>query len=312
MKNNRVTCIMTVYKKYTYIYRAIDSILEQEYPDIELIICDDCSGDFPKQKIINYVNEHKNSNIKNVIIYSNEVNLGTVKNFNTALKKSSGYYFINLSADDIFYNKNVMSKVVKKFDETGAYYATCRAILATKDNRNGLCFQTEKDINDIVRMNADELYNRIAKDNIVLGACTYFTKEVIEKYGYFDEQYIYIEDLSRFLSICRQGGKIEFFDIASIWHMMDGISNTKTVPKRYLQDNLKICVNEILNHRDKLSLLSYRYNLCRRKSLEYRIRNDGKLFVKNKIWMAICYPDAILYNIFVTVKRKFAKRIRMA
>ena len=144
----------------------------------------------------------------------------------------------------------------------------------------------------------------------MLGASAYFTADVIEKYGYFDEQYIYIEDLPRFLSICRQGSKIEFFDIAAIWHTMDGISNTKTVPQRYLMDNLKICKNEILSHRDKLSLLSYRYNLCRKKSLEYRIKNDGMLFIRHKVWMAVQYPDAVLYNILVAVRRRFAKHIR--
>lgn len=290
---------------------AIDSILNQRYPDIELIICDDCSGDFPERDIVEYINNNKRENIKNIIVYSNEKNLGTVKNFNTAIKKASGYYFISLSSDDIFCDEFVMENVVKKFEETGAMYATCRAVMKAQDYRNGLCLQTEKNVKDIMRMNAYELYDRIAKDNIILGASTYFTIEAIKKYGYFDEQYIYIEDLSRFLSICRQGDKIEFFDIIAIWHAMDGVSNAKTVPVRYLQDNLKICENEILRYRDKLSLLSYRYNLCRKKSLECRMKNNGRFLLKNKIYIAVCYPDAVLYNILTAVNRRFAKRIRL-
>lgn len=310
MENRVVTCIMTVYKKYKYIYRAIDSILRQSYPEIELIICDDCSGDFPKQKIIDYVNMHKQENIKTLLVYSNEKNLGTVKNFNSAIKKARGYYFIGLSSDDIFYDAFVMENIVKKFDETKALYATCRAVMETKDWRNGLCFQTEKNIKNIIKMNTSELYNHIVKDNIILGASTYFTFEAIQKYGYFDEQYKYIEDLPRFLSIYRLEDSIAFFDVTAIWHTMDGISNKKIVPKRYLQDNMNICKNEILNYRERLSLLSYRYNLCRKKSLDYRIQNDGALLLKDKICLMILYPEAVLYNVFSAISKRFAKRSR--
>ena len=312
MKNKRVTCVMTVYKKYTYLYRAIDSVLSQKYDDIELIICDDCSGDFPQQEIIEYIEKNKRNNLKSVLVYSNEMNLGTVKNFNTALRKASGYYFIGLSGDDIFWSDTVFQQVVQKFDETGAVYATCRAVMKTTDERNGLCFQLEKSLQDIKRMNAIQLYNRISKDNIILGACTYFTLDAIKKFGYFDEQYIYIEDISKFLAICRSGEKIEFFDIPSIWHTMDGISNTRQVPKRYLQDNLNICKNEILSYKEQLSWMSYRYNLCRKENLESRIKSGGEdIPTLKKLWIAIRYPDAALYNVWVAIRRKKAKRIRM-
>lgn len=312
MENKRVTCIMTVYKDYTHLYRAIDSVLYQKYDDFELIVCDDCSGDFPQEEILRYIQDNKKENLRNVLVYSNEKNLGTVKNFNTAIKKASGYYFINLSGDDIFWSDNVFQQVVRKFDDTGAVYATCRAIMKTADNRNGMCFQLEKDLEDIQKMDAAQLYNRITKDNIILGASTYFTYEAIKRFGYFDERYIYIEDISRYLSICRTGEKIVFFDIPAIWHTMDGVSNSRNVPKRYIQDNLNICKNEILSYKERLSNLSYRYNLCRKKTLESRIKSEnGHLSAWRKIWIAICYPDAALYNVWVDVKRKKAKRIRM-
>lgn len=312
MENRRVTCIMTVFKKYKYIYRAIDSILDQSYEEIELIICDDCSGDFPESEIRDYIECHRKDNLKNMLIYSNSRNLGTVKNFNAAIRRATGFYFISLSSDDIFYEKDVMKNVVKKFDETGTCYGTCRAIMESGDKRHGLCFQAEADIRNIKKMKPEKLYDRITRDNIILGACTYFTKEAIEKYGYFDENYIYIEDLPRFLSLCRGGEKIEFFDITAIWHTMDGISNSKVVSVRYLQDNLNICNNEVIKYRERLSVFSYRYNLCRKKSLEYRIKNDGCLLIRNKIKLAVCYSDAVFYNILISIKRKFAKHRRLA
>jgi len=302
---------MTVYKKYVYIYKALDSVLNQEYPDIELIVCDDCSGDFPEQDILDYIRKNKRENIRNVMVYSNEKNLGTVRNFNRAIKKASGFYFIGLAADDIFFDRNVMGKIVGLFDRTGACYATCRAAMKTEDRRNGLCFQTERDIKDIRELSAQELYDRITRDNIILGACTYFTYRAIEKFGYFDEQYVYIEDLPKFLAICRQESQIEFFDVAAIWHTMDGISNSRSVPERYLEDNLSICNREILAYRDRLSFLSYRYNLCRKKSLELRKESGGWLRVKDMMQLFFLYPDAVAYNIFVAVKRHVAKRVRL-
>ena len=75
-----VSCITTTYKKFNYLYQTLDSIFMQDYPNIEIIIGDDGSSDFPEQELKNYIEKHKGKNITNVVIHHEEKNRGTVSN----------------------------------------------------------------------------------------------------------------------------------------------------------------------------------------------------------------------------------------
>ena len=53
VKNNPiVSVIVLTYNKFDNIERNLKSIQCQDYVDLEIIIHDDCSDDFPKEKII--------------------------------------------------------------------------------------------------------------------------------------------------------------------------------------------------------------------------------------------------------------------
>ena len=67
-----ISVIMTVFNVEQYIEKAIKSILEQEYVDLELIIVDDCSED----KSIEIAKSFNDSRIKFV---KNDINLSFLK-----------------------------------------------------------------------------------------------------------------------------------------------------------------------------------------------------------------------------------------
>lgn len=64
-----VSVIMPVYNSEKYLNEAIQSILNQTYENIELIIIDDCSTDFSKEII-------KNINSEKINLIKNEKNMG--------------------------------------------------------------------------------------------------------------------------------------------------------------------------------------------------------------------------------------------
>ena len=73
---------------------AIESVLEQTYQNIEIIIIDDCSYDNSGSIIQKY---KKNKAIK---VIRNKDQLGLIKSANIALKNSNGEFVIRLDADD--------------------------------------------------------------------------------------------------------------------------------------------------------------------------------------------------------------------
>ena len=96
MKNNLplVSVIMPVYNSAKYLNEAIDSILEQTYENIELIIIDDGSSD----NSINLINNYNSSKIR---FYQNEKNLGVSATRNKAIDLSKGKYVALMDSDDI-------------------------------------------------------------------------------------------------------------------------------------------------------------------------------------------------------------------
>lgn len=97
MQNNPlVTIICLCYNHEAYVVESLNSVINQSYPSIELIIVDDYSIDNSKKVITNWL--EKNTQIQFI---ANETNLGNTKSFNKALKLAKGEYVIDLAADDI-------------------------------------------------------------------------------------------------------------------------------------------------------------------------------------------------------------------
>ena len=87
MKSNirpLVTVAVLVYKNVQYIKDCVGSVLEQDYPNIQLVICDDGSGDFDKSLVEQFVYQNNKGNIESIVVHAMEKNVGTCRNFNYA------------------------------------------------------------------------------------------------------------------------------------------------------------------------------------------------------------------------------------
>ena len=112
MDDKLVSIIILSYRNLRYLKETIDSTLNQEYKNIELILGDDGSDNFNCVEYENYINSNKRTNIKNVIVYKNESNIGIVKNLNKAIGLSKGKYIKWMAADDEFYDKYAIDKMI--------------------------------------------------------------------------------------------------------------------------------------------------------------------------------------------------------
>lgn len=95
-----VTVIVLSYNNLNRIHRALDSILAQDYPDIEIIVADDGSREFDEAVIANRIGARNRGNIKRYEIVRSESNRGTVANLYEALLRFTGDYYITMGADD--------------------------------------------------------------------------------------------------------------------------------------------------------------------------------------------------------------------
>ena len=95
MNKNLISVLLPVFNAEEDINIAIQSILNQSYKDLELLIIDDGSTDNSYQICMN-ISEQDNR----VKVFRNHNNLGLTKSLNLLINESNGKYLARQDADD--------------------------------------------------------------------------------------------------------------------------------------------------------------------------------------------------------------------
>lgn len=91
-----VSVIMPLYNCEAYVSEAIESVINQSYPNIELIIVDDCSTD------ASYKTAEKYTCDARVKLFKNDVNQGAARTRTAALKHANGSFVAYMDSDDVW------------------------------------------------------------------------------------------------------------------------------------------------------------------------------------------------------------------
>lgn len=118
MATTKVSLITTVFNCQKYLEESINSVIDQNFKDWELIIFDDGSTDNSKQIIEEYVKYNK----RIIPIFHHHV--GRPKALNIAIKKSKGEYIGLLDSDDVLIKDALYltSNFLDKNPKTGMVY----------------------------------------------------------------------------------------------------------------------------------------------------------------------------------------------
>lgn len=139
VKNHKplVSLGIPVYNESAFLEKTINSLINQSYPDIEIIAIDNNSKD-SSFNILKKVSK-KDKRIK---IYINDENIGMSNNFNLVYKKSTGKYFAWIGAHDI-YEENFVENLVSQLSNTKN--AAVAFVNISKIDSNGKKFGRVKD-----------------------------------------------------------------------------------------------------------------------------------------------------------------------
>ena len=94
MKKPLFSICIPNYNYAHYIKQTIDSVLNQNYSDFEIIIADNASTD----NSVNVINSYNDDRIR---LYVNKYNVGFGPNLDKATLNARGHYIILLSSDDL-------------------------------------------------------------------------------------------------------------------------------------------------------------------------------------------------------------------
>lgn len=113
-----VSVIIPNYNHEPYLKQRIDSVLNQNFPDFELIILDDCSTDNSKEIISSYKENQKVSHI-----FYNQINSGTPFGlWKYGIEQAKGKYIWIAESDD-WADDNFLTTLVAVLEKTDAVMA---------------------------------------------------------------------------------------------------------------------------------------------------------------------------------------------
>lgn len=241
----KYSIVITHYNQMEYIYEAIDSVLKQDYQNIELIITDDASKEFDKEKIENYINKKKKKNIVNLCFVINEENIGTTKTLNKAIKIANGDYIHFFAADDALYDKSVISNFVNGFRRNKELIMTAQCLMCGKKlNDVKEKYVPEKKAQLLNKETVEKQYLEVAKCCIYGSGATAYDKRIFSKLGLFNEKYKLVEDWSYYLFCTLNGYKIRYLNFTAFLHRTGGVSHYENDD---IPPHVKIYQKDILN-----------------------------------------------------------------
>ena len=170
----KVSVIIPAYNKSNYTIRTVESVLNQDYTNIEIIVVDDGSTDDTKIRLDKY---------KDKIFYYYKENQGASEARNLGIKKASGDYLAFIDCDDIFY-KTKISKSVEELE---------------KNNEYGFIYTNvdQIDENDIIVGAFDEIdqyafsgwiFKCLIKQNFICNSTLVVRKSCVNVIGFFDKK----------------------------------------------------------------------------------------------------------------------------
>ena len=129
LNQTKVSVLMAVYNTdFSYIKRAIDSVLIQDFQDFELIIIDDGSSATNRESLLQYVEKHENK-----ISYIRHSNRGQSESINRGALNSVGEFITILDSDDE-YKPNHLSSCLREVKEDDLICSTTETIVDTNDD----------------------------------------------------------------------------------------------------------------------------------------------------------------------------------
>ena len=124
----KVSVILTTFNREYFFTEAIESILEQDYPNLEIIISDDGSSDNTFAFACEYAQDHPN-----IKVVQNAHSKGSAGNRNNGLDYANGDLVLLLDDDDLLF-KEAISQMVEVYLQFNKHYGIILANCTRSDD----------------------------------------------------------------------------------------------------------------------------------------------------------------------------------
>lgn len=209
-----VTVGVITYNSSKYITDTLDSLKGQTYPNIELIVSDDCSTDNTPELARDWIEKNRTL-FKSAKFICTPKNLGVSGNCNYAVREGKGDWIKLLSGDDKFLPETVSGYIdfVMEHPDAQLCFGKFHFFSDREDDYFlKVCRFYKETFYPLLKLplNMQERHN--LHQLCIPGPGTFFSRNLYESVGGFDEKYPFCEEDPFFGRCLASGHKVWFID----------------------------------------------------------------------------------------------------
>lgn len=264
-----ISVIIPTHNSALFVADAIQSIIDQEYDSIEIIISDDGSTDRSLE-----IAESFNEKVKILRKPENCITQGVSSTRNRGIKASTNPFICFLDSDDFYLSGHLkkISYVLENDSELG--FAFCRTLYVKQENGKKLFKKYTHQ-----RIFKNDIKNPVvSRSNVVHTNSFIFRREVFDKVGCFNESYSNGEDGDLWMRISEQYAGAFSNHYGSAYRVQHGINQLTNNSA----ETIRLCFFAIYNN----ALLRYH---------ELRLNDSNRIFELKHILLHMQYR----YNILI-------------
>jgi alpha-1,3-rhamnosyltransferase len=217
-----VTVIISAFNSEAFIAETLDSVYDQTWKKLEVVVTDDCSEDGTVEVCRNWMDARKSRFLRTEIITS-KFNTGVSGNANRGIQAAGGEWIKFLGADDTLKPTCIEDNIrwIVRNQEIKVLFSRIEVYRETFDRQNLVSTIPGDPFNPNWIMApgrdaASQYRMLLVSDRIHFSPSVFINRDTIVSLGGFDEQFRTFEDYPMWLKLTKNGYRLHFMDSVTV------------------------------------------------------------------------------------------------
>lgn len=233
-----VSVAVITYNSSKTVVETLDSIANQTYPNLELIVSDDCSPDNTVEMCRDWIEAHKERFVRTELL-TVEKNTGVSGNMNRAVRVCLGEWIKPIAGDDklLYYCIETYIGYAMKHIDAMCVFSKVEPYGASKEHLRRV--ESLFDYSFFELSEKEQYRYLVLQTNCIPAATVFFNKTKFQDLKLqFDERIPLLEDWPMWINLLKAGGHFDFINIITVrYRISETALSTGNHSRAFLKSN---------------------------------------------------------------------------
>lgn len=286
-----VSVIVITYNSAATVIETLDSIKNQDYPNVELIVADDCSKDDTTDVVKKWLDDNGSRFVRVELVTSSH-NTGVSGNLNRGVERCQGTWIKIIAGDDLLLRNCISENVLCADSNNGVCAIFSRAQFF---GDAAICKRYEHFGYGFFGLNNRERYLLLLTYNTILAPTEFISREYLKSVGGYDEEIPFIEDWPFWIKMFRNNNKVAFINKETVrYRMGSSLSLGNGGGERFNDSHRRV--------------LEYAYRCQMQENIVYRVYAflSKKKREKKSVWFSLLIRLNIYHYYYIFLNKKIS------